>query len=100
MPPLKLVANHDTGPDPNMGSGGGDDGIDSRLRQLEIKIGQIETRLNYMPTKEDVEAVKTLIAEKESTNTRWMIGIISTALVSIGTALIGTVIVLIRTFTN
>ena len=91
MSNLQLVPNKDAGPDPDSGSGRGGDGQEGRLRQLELQMARLEARLESIPTKQDLESVKTLIAEKEANNTRWMLGIIATALLSV-------VIALIRTF--
>ena len=51
---------------------------------------RLETRLESIPTKEDLESIKTLIAEKEATNTRWMVTVLSGALVAVVVALIRT----------
>ena len=53
-------------------------------------MARLETRLENIPTKQDLESIKTLIAEKESLNTRWMIGIISAAMITMLAALIRT----------
>ena len=90
MSALHLVPNKDAGPDPDSGSGRGGDGLEGRLRQLELQMVRLETRLESIPTKEDLESIKTLIAEKEATNTRWMITVLSGALVAIVVALIRT----------
>ena len=87
----ELVSNQDVSPDPSYGGGSGNDGIEGRLRQLENKITRLETKLEHIPTKEDLEGIKTLIAEKDAKNTKWMISIISAALIAV-------VIALIRTF--
>lgn len=90
MSNLHLVPNQETGPDPDSGSGRGGDGLEGRLRQLELQMARLETRLESIPTKQDLESIKTLIAEKESHNTRWMIGIISAATITMLAALIRT----------
>ena len=90
MPRPQLVSDEGISPDPNLGGGGGDDGIEARLRQLENKITRLETKLEHMPTKEDLQSIKTLIAEKEASNTKWMIGIVSFALIATVTALVRT----------
>ncbi len=40
-----------------------------------------------LPTGEDIQALKTLIAEKESTETRWLLGILATAAITIAVAM-------------
>ena len=90
MSALQLVPNKDAGPDPDSGSGRGGDGLEGRLRQLELQMVRLETRLESIPTKEDLESIKTLIAEKEATNTRWMVTVLSGALVAVVVALIRT----------
>lgn len=90
MSAIQLVPNKDAGPDPESGSGRSGDELEGRLRQLELQMVRLETRLESMPTKEDLESIKTLIAEKEATNTRWMITILSGALIAVVVALIRT----------
>ncbi len=86
---LRVVPEPDTAADPG-GGGGGDDGIEGRLRSLEQQITEVRTRLEYLPTKEDLEGIKTLIAEKESRMLKWMVGIMIAAVAAIGTALLRT----------
>ena len=89
---LKPVQDQDASPDPSLGGGGGGENtVEGRLRQLELQITRLETKLEFMPTKEDLEGIKTLIAERDAKNTKWMISIV-------GTALTAVVIALIRTF--
>lgn len=88
---LRVVPDPDTVADPGGGSGG-DDGIEGRLRNLEQQITEVRTRLEYLPTKEDLEGVKTLIAEKESRMLKWLVGTIIAAAATIGVALIRTFI--------
>lgn len=90
MSAIQLVPNKDAGPDPESGSGRGGDGLEGRLRQLELQMVRLETRLESMPTKEDLESIKALIAEKEATNTRWLLTILSGALIAVVVALIRT----------
>lgn len=90
MSALYLVPNKDTGPDPDSGSGRGGDGLEGRLRQLETQMARLETRLEAIPTKEDLQSIKTLIAEKEATNTRWMVTVLGGALIAVVAALIRT----------
>lgn len=90
MSALQLVPNKDAGPDPDSGSGRGGDGLEGRLRQLELQMARLETHLENIPTKQDLESIKTLIAEKEATTTRWMIGVIGVATITILAALIRT----------
>lgn len=88
---LKVVPEPDTAADPG-GGGGGDDGIEGRLRGLEQQITEVRTRLEYLPTKEDLEGVKTLIAEKESRMLKWLVGTMIVAAATIVAALIRTFI--------
>lgn len=59
---LKPVSNQDTSPDPGMGGGGGDDGVEKRLRELENKVVRLEEKVdninNNMATKTDIEKIK------------------------------------------
>ena len=66
------------------GGGSGDDGFGERL-------ARIETKMEYIATREDIANIKVLIERKETISLRWQLGILSTAAISL-------VIVIIRTF--
>lgn len=38
--------------------GGGGDGVDARLRAVEERLARLETRMDYMATKEDIQKLK------------------------------------------
>ena len=88
---IRVVSDPDTAADPG-GGGGGDDEIKGRLRNLEQQITEVRTRLEYLPTKADLEGVKTLIAEKESRRLKWLVGTMIVAAATIVAALIRTFI--------
>ena len=67
------------------GSGGGS-GDDNHGEHL----ARIESRMDYMATREDVQELKTLIERKEATMLRWLLGMLVVALVSLGVALVRT----------
>ena len=52
------------------------------------RLARIEAKMEHMATCEDIASVKTLIAEKETTTLRWLIGIIALAAISLLTVLI------------
>ena len=52
------------------------------------RLARIEAKMEHMATREDIASVKTLIAEKETTTLRWLIGIIALAAISLLTILI------------
>ncbi len=72
---------------------GGGGGIEGRLRSLEDRMTKVETKLDNLATKTDIQSVKTVIAEKETVQTRWLVGVVIGAAISLAIALI-------RTFTN
>ena len=104
-PNLKAVL-----PDPetttDTDSGGGSDWegqIEMRLRNLERQMAIVSTRLEYLPTREDlegvkaqVEGVKTLIAERESRFLKWLIGAVIAVVGTMITAFGAIILVLIR----
>lgn len=92
-PPLRAVESEDP-PAGTPGPGGGGNGGSSHGERL----ARIEARMEYLATREDVSEVKVLIERKESTMTRWLLGILATAGISLATAVIGMVVVLVRTF--
>ena len=63
---------------------------DGRLRGIEDRLTHIETKfdheLRHLATKEDVGEIKTLIARKEATHLRWLLGVLVTATISLITA--------------
>ena len=75
-------------------------GIEPRLRSLEERMARVETKLDDVATKSDLESLKTLIATKETQQTRWLVGVISGAAISLLAALAAVVAALIRTFTG
>lgn len=70
-------------PRPRGGNGNGGSHYGERLARIEAK-------MEHMATREDIASVKTLIAEKETTTLRWLIGIIAVAAISLLTVLIRT----------
>ena len=70
-------------PGPRGGNGNGGSNYGERLARIEAK-------MEHMATREDIASVKTLIAEKETTTLRWLIGIIALAAISLLTVLIWT----------
>lgn len=67
--------------------GGGHNGGNGRLRAIEERLARIEEKfdaeLKHLASKKDVADVKTLISEKESSMTKWQIGILSGALIAV-----------------
>lgn len=54
------------------------------MASLEIKVDAIKEN---MATGKDIQALKTLIAEKEAAQTKWLLGILATAVVAITVAM-------------
>ena len=73
--------------------GGGGNGSD---RELHGRVSAIEAQLQHLATKEDIQSVKTLIAERESKMFRWLIGILAAASISTIVALISLVVALLE----
>ena len=61
------------------GGGGGDIGG---------RVSALEARLDYLATKEDVSEIKTLIATREATMLRWLIGLVGVSAISLLTILV------------
>ena len=73
-------------------SGNGKDQIRRRLRAVEQQLIRIDTRMENMATKTDIQAIETLISKRESTMLRWLMGILSLGAISLGVALFRTFI--------
>ena len=75
---------------PTTNGGGG--GFDQRLRDLEVRMARVETKVDgikeLMATGEDIQGLRTLIAEKEAAQTKWLLGILTAAVVAISVAMI------------
>ena len=75
---------------------------DGRLRGIEDRLTHIETKfdheLRHLATKEDVGEIKTLIARKEATHLRWLLGVLVTATISLITAAVSVLVVMVRMF--
>lgn len=61
--------------------------ITDRLARLEEAVANIKEN---MATGADIEGVKTLIAEKEAAQTKWLLGIMAAAAVTVVVAMIRT----------
>ena len=92
-PPLRAVESEEP-PAGTPRPGGGGNGGSSHGERL----ARIEAKMEYMATREDVSEVKVLIERKESTMTRWLLGILATAVISLVAAVIGMVVALVRIF--
>ena len=64
-------------------SGNGNGGIENRLRLLEIQVARVETRLDTMATKEDLQKM-------ENTLIKWMVGMMATSTVALIVAVVRT----------
>ena len=70
-------------------SGNGNSG-NGRLRLVELAVERIDERMKHMPTKEDLQEIKTLISDRESAMLKWLIGIVAVSLIAVLVALIRT----------
>lgn len=55
---------------------------------LGSRVAVLEAHLNYLATKEDIQRLETLMAQREAVLLRWLIGIIAVAAISLVVALI------------
>ncbi len=63
----------------------GDDGTN-----IEGRLARLETHIQYLATKEDIQRIETLIEKKESSILKWLGTLITAALISIVVALFRT----------
>ena len=63
---------------------------EDRLRQVEIQVARIETKLESTSTKEDIQSVETSISKAEARILRLLIGVLVTAGIAITVAVIRT----------
>lgn len=69
--------------------GGGDgNGYDARMRNVENKISAIEAKLSYLATREDIQSIKAFISERETVQTRWLVGVVLAAVAALFVAVI------------
>ena len=89
--PTPIRSEQPRGVPPEQGNGNGS-GFDSRLRDLEVRLASLETKVDgikeNMATGEDIQALKTLIAEKEAAQTKWLLGILATTVIAITVAML------------
>ena len=57
---------------------------------LDNRVSVIEKRLDHLATKTDIEALKTLIATREASMLRWLVGILLASSLAVGLALVRT----------
>ncbi len=68
-------------------------GTDSdRTGALAERVANIESYLVHLATRADIESVKTLIAERETTMLRWLVGMVSAAGLTVAVAMVRTFI--------
>ena len=63
-----------------------------RLEKLEQRMAALEMAMGYVATKADIESVKTLIAERETTMLRWLMGMVAASALAVTIALVRTFI--------
>lgn len=56
--------------------------------ELRERVATLEAPLQYLATKEDIQAIQTLIEKKANETLRWLIGIVAAAGVAIAVAMI------------
>ncbi|MXW49589.1 MAG: hypothetical protein F4220_10305 [Gammaproteobacteria bacterium] len=70
-------------------------GLETRVAGVDARLARVEAKMEFVATREDIANVgrelATLIANKETSMQRWLLGITSAALASV-------VIALLRTF--
>jgi len=57
---------------------------------LDERVASMEADLKHLATKADIESVKKLISDRESTMLRWLMGMMAAAGVSVAIAMIRT----------
>ncbi|MXY53857.1 MAG: hypothetical protein F4Y86_15225 [Gammaproteobacteria bacterium] len=57
---------------------------------LEQRVAAIEATLEHLATKADIESVKALIAERETTMLRWLMGMVAASALAVTIALVRT----------
>lgn len=55
---------------------------DNRFRAIEERLTRLEKQVQYLASKEDIQSLKTLIAEKQSEMLKWQVGIVAAALIA------------------
>lgn len=93
--------NEDASAGPNRQSdrGAGEDelthrltGVETRLTGVETRLTRVEAKMEFVATREDIanmgRELATLIANKETSMQRWLLGITSAALASVVIALL------------
>ena len=70
-------------------SGGGNGSFGERL-------ARIETKMEFVATREDISDLKVLIAEKDSTRSKWLIGVMVTVVLAVVSASVVLTVALLR----
>ncbi|MCY4261187.1 MAG: hypothetical protein OXC91_13115 [Rhodobacteraceae bacterium] len=71
-------------------SNGGNNG---NGREIHGRLTALETRMEYLATKEDIAGLKTHISDKQSSTLKWQVGILITVIIAL-------CIAVVRTFFN
>ncbi len=72
-------------PSPPAQSASGGNGGGSNLHG---RLSALEAELKHLATKEDIRRIEALIAQREASLQRWLIGVITTAAVALGLTLV------------
>ncbi len=87
---LRPVESEPPGPPRNpQGGGPSNGGYGERL-------ARIETRLETVATREDIADLKTMIAEKDSARSKWLIGIVATVVLGLIAACITVTVAMLQ----
>ncbi len=78
--------------DHESGHGGGNG------HDLHARVSVLEAQIQNLATKEDIQRLETLIAQREASMQRWLIGVLVTVSVGLIAAVASLTIALVRTF--
>ena len=77
--------------EPAQATSGGDGGEwDARFARIESRLTALETHVQYLATKEDVQKVLTQVEAASSRNMRWLVGVLAAGIFATLAALLRT----------
>ena len=76
--------------DPPAKFASGGDGVSGRLAAIEARLTGLETYLQHMATREDIQELRVENAKEHNKTLKWLIGVVVAALVALVAAVIRT----------
>lgn len=86
--PDSKVTQLPTSDRPTTATSSGDGGGNDRLAAIEARLAGLEAHLQHVATREDVQKLRTELAEAQNNMLKWLLGVMATAGITLVAAVI------------